>query len=138
MIFSKNGKNKVILNKFWFNERLFFKSNILKLIDLIKDEPEKLYNLIFFVIQFISLMFYLEIFEFNFCNLNKNTRRNIKLRGLLDVSGENGRDTMIIDINKYYYIGTSETESQKENNIELIPQIDANSDVNSTITTVKE
>ena len=132
-----------MLNIYYFNPNFTLISFhlakfTLNLIDLIKDEPEKLYNLIFFVIQFISLMFYLEIFEFNFCNLNKNTRRNIKLRGLLDVSGENGRDTMIIDINKYYYIGTSETENQKENNIELIPQIDANSDVNSTITTVKE
>ena len=52
------------------------------LIDLIKDEPGKLYCLIFFAIQFFSLMIYLEIFELNFCNLNENTRRNINLRGL--------------------------------------------------------
>ena len=30
--------------------------------------------------QIISLLFYLEIFEFNFCNLNRNTKRNIMLR----------------------------------------------------------
>ena len=37
-------------------------------------------NLIFYVLQIFSLMIYLEIIELNFCNLNKNTRRNIKSR----------------------------------------------------------
>ena len=36
--------------------------------------------LIFYVLQIFSLMIYLEIIELNFCNLNKNTRRNIKSR----------------------------------------------------------
>ena len=36
--------------------------------------------IIFFVLQFITLMFYLEIFEFNFCGLNNNTRRKIQER----------------------------------------------------------
>ena len=36
--------------------------------------------IIFFLLQFFSLMIYLEIIELNFCNLNKNTKRNIKLR----------------------------------------------------------
>ena len=49
-------------------------------------------------------MIYLEIFELNFCNLNENTRRNIDLRGLLDLSTENGRDSTVIDINKDYFI----------------------------------
>ena len=102
------------------------------LIDLIKNEPRKLYYLIFFAIQFFSLLIYLEIFELNFCNLNKNTRRNIELRGLLDISGENGRDSTIIDINKDYFIDIPENEIQKENNIELIPQADADSAANST------
>ena len=36
--------------------------------------------LIFYVFQVLSLMIYLEIIELNFCNLNKNTRKNIKSR----------------------------------------------------------
>jgi len=36
--------------------------------------------LIFYVFQVFSLMIYLEIVELNFCNLNKNTRKNIKSR----------------------------------------------------------
>ena len=40
-------------------------------------------NLFFLIPAFflvLSLLFYLEILEFNFCNLNKNTKRNIMLR----------------------------------------------------------
>jgi len=39
-----------------------------------------LYFLIPAVFQILSLLFFLEILEFNFCNLNKNTKRNIMLR----------------------------------------------------------
>ena len=103
------------------------------LIDLIKDKPGKLYCLIFFAIQFFSLMIYLEIIELNFCNLNNNTRRNINLRGLLDVSGENGRDSTVIDINKDYFIEKLENESQKEDNIEMIRQNTTDSKIISSL-----
>ena len=33
--------------------------------------------LVISIFQIISLLFYLEIFEYNFCSLNKNTKRNI-------------------------------------------------------------
>ena len=36
--------------------------------------------LILFILYVITLLFYLEIFEFNFCSLNKNTKRNIEKR----------------------------------------------------------
>ena len=36
--------------------------------------------LIPFIFQILSLLFYLEILEFNFCGLNKNTKKNIRLR----------------------------------------------------------
>ena len=36
--------------------------------------------LVLFVLQVITLLFYFEIFEFNFCSLNKNTKRNIEKR----------------------------------------------------------
>ena len=116
-----------MLNIYYFNPNFILISYHLSkfakiLIDLIKDEPEKLYCIIFFVIQFFSLMIYLEIFELNFCNLNKNTRRNIDLRGLLDLSEENGRDSTVIDINKDYFIDKSEIEDKKEPNIEMIRQ----------------
>ena len=36
------------------------------------------------IIQFFFMMIYLEILELNFCGLNKNTKRNIHLRGEID------------------------------------------------------
>ena len=49
---------------------------------LIKSKGiNKLIILIVSIIQIFCLLFYLEIFECNFCSLNKNTKRNISLRG---------------------------------------------------------
>ena len=45
-----------------------------------KGNDNKYFCIIFFILQYFSLMIYLEILELNFCNLNKNTKRNIKLR----------------------------------------------------------
>ena len=52
---------------------------IFKFIIILVDK-KYLFFLIPAFFQIISLLFYLEIFEFNFCNLNKNTKRNIMLR----------------------------------------------------------
>ena len=43
----------------------------------IKDGINYFQVIIMFIIQFISLFFYLEILECNFCSLNKNTRKQI-------------------------------------------------------------
>ena len=45
-----------------------------------QDNPNKYYTLFPFVIQILALLFYFEILEFNFCNLNKNTIKNIQKR----------------------------------------------------------
>jgi hypothetical protein len=64
----------------------------------------KWYSIILFFLQFVILTFFLEIFEFNFCRLNQNTKRNIEERGsntmvMRDsVSSENSK----IDIEDYY------------------------------------
>ena len=58
------------------------------------------------IIQFFFMMIYLEILELNFCGLNKNTKRNIHLRGEIDqlfvredtISEDNNAD---INENKY-------------------------------------
>ena len=50
-----------------------------RIIDII-IETEQYICIVLFILQLITLMFYLEIFEFNFCGLNKNTRRNIQER----------------------------------------------------------
>ena len=52
---------------------------IFKFIIILVDK-KYLFFLIPAFFQIISLLFYLEILEYNFCNLNRNTRRNIMLR----------------------------------------------------------
>jgi hypothetical protein len=78
-------------------------------------------------------MIYLEIIELNFCKMNENTKRNINLRGLLDMDGESDRKSTIIDINKDYYIDTSINDGQKDNNIEMVPHgsPDSTNDISS-------
>ena len=45
-----------------------------------EDKPNKYYTLIPFTFQILALLFYFEILEFNFCNLNENTIKNIQKR----------------------------------------------------------
>ena len=45
-----------------------------------QDKSNKYYTLIPFVFQILALLFYFEILEFNFCDLNKNTTKNIQKR----------------------------------------------------------
>ena len=81
--------------------------------------------------QFISLLIYLEIIELNFCNLNKNIKRNIELRGIREVSKDTFSDssslTDQIDIDNDYYIQTQdnkEHEGDKESSVEMLPKND--------------
>ena len=115
-----------MLNIYYFNPNfILIGFHLPKFIQiLIDEEPEKYYSLIFFALQFFSLLIYLEIIELNFCNLNKNTKRNIELRGILDLSGENGRDSTVdtgnLDINNDYLIEFRENNNgQTENIIEM-------------------
>ena len=80
-------------------------------------------------------MIHLEIIELNFCGLNKNTKRNVELRGILDISKER-KDSSVefnnIDINKDYYIennfyGSDKTIEMIENSIKN--SLDSNSDI---------
>ena len=101
-----------ILNIYYFNPNYFIinfqlSKFVLTLID--NQNKKKFYCIIFFLLQTFFLLIYLEIIELNFLGLNENTKRNIEVRGLQDLSGENGRDSSIgvsrtIDINEDYSI----------------------------------
>ena len=52
--------------------------------------------LIFVFFQFLGILFYMEILEFNFCSLNKNTERNILERERLQAFEDNIHDEEII------------------------------------------
>jgi hypothetical protein len=101
-----------------------------KLADVLLSNPEnyKYYFIIFFVFQLFFLMIYLEILELNFCNLNKNTKKNIELRSVIESIGNDGGDSCagsgIIDINKDYSLFMQENEDKNNKNIELLSQND--------------
>ncbi len=71
-------------------------------------------SIIPFILQFMSLMFFLEIFEYNFCNLNKNTKKNIDLReGSAMLMRESvGSVSSGIEFNEGYVIKETETEQE--------------------------
>ena len=56
------------------------------------SDNSRFYCLIPFVFQILSLLFYLEIFEYNFCDLNKNTKRNIRLREIEEMNNKGNND----------------------------------------------
>ena len=116
-----------ILNIYYFNPNYILISyQFSKFVDVLINEPQttKLYFIIFFVFQLFFLMIYLEILEFNFCNLNKNTKKNIEFRSLLESQGSIERsvseDLIAIDINKDYSLNINENED----NIEMITKDD--------------
>ena len=70
----------------------------------------------------MALLFYLEILEYNFCNLNRDTRKNIKEREIkekieCDFNEENERNSTgdIAEVDGYLI---------KPNDIEMIKEIE--------------
>ena len=67
-----------------------------------KDKPNKYYTLIPFVFQILALLFYFEILEFNFCNLNKNTIKNIQEREIKESEEGESHPDLIFFGDDYY------------------------------------
>ena len=82
--------------------------------------------LIVSIFQIIFLLFYLEIFEFNFCSLNENTKRNISEREQRQKKDENNNynDSDNEIILKGYDI-TEGFTNRKESTIELSETIES-------------
>ena len=76
-------------------------------------ETKKYACLALFVLQFITLMFYLEIIELNFCGLSKNTRRNIQSRGQEEMISKSDRQSTAsqIDFTPDYTISSKSTDN---------------------------
>jgi len=113
-----------LLTSFYFEPSFVLISyEFSKFFQVLKDNPEKAYVIVFFILQFFCLMIVLEIIELNFCGLNKNTKRNISQRGMSELLEENGADDSSvvlnqIDIDNQYYINNP-AENQKNEDIEL-------------------
>ena len=86
------------------------------------------YFLILFIFQIFCLLIYLEIIELNFFGLNRNTRRNIRERGLSEQFIGNNKDADnetddqgIIDFSQdyYYYEENANEEESEKSSVEL-------------------
>ena len=120
-----------ILNIYYFNPNYVLISfQFSKIADVLINENgnNKYYCIIFYVIQLFFLMIYLEIIELNFCDLNKNTKKNIEFRSVLEASGQSGRDSSVglgvVDINKDYSVNLPENIKNNDKNIELLSEKD--------------
>ena len=90
---------------------------VMSTINIIYDynkHKNKLFFLIpaFFLI--INILFYLEILEFNFCNLNKNTKRNIMLREEEEMLLRNNTNVSEIEIDKDLIVKNTEEKKDFE------------------------
>ena len=123
-----------MLNIYYFNPNfILIGFHLTKFVQLLIDEdPKKFYFIIFYILQLFSLLIYLEIIELNFCGLNKNTKRNIELRGKDEISLMNRNDSLTegenIEINEDYYIKSLDNSNEvKDPLVEMLPQTDTES-----------
>ena len=128
-IFSVLSTILYILNIYYFSPNFILISfQFTKFVDVLINEKDfkKYFTIISFIIQLFFLMIYLEILELNFCNLNKNTKKNIDFRSIIESTGDNGRDSSVglgvVDINSDYSVDLLENGDKNNNNIELLQQ----------------
>ena len=111
---------RVLILDYLSPNHILISYEIIKMLSVLTNPElgtEKWYSLIPFIFQFMSLFFYLEIFEYNFCGLNKNTKRNIQKREKVDMFQ---RDSVLdepnnnLDIGHGYLINKNDTNTERE------------------------
>ena len=72
-------------------------------------------SIIPYVFQIIALLFYVEIFEYNFCDLNKNTKKNILLREKEEINNNHTDEgDIIVELKDGYIITNKEYDNEKD------------------------
>ena len=90
-----SGVGSFLINK-TMNDFTFYHIIIpMKIGDFIKNMIDSfdIILLIFFIVEFLFYLIFLEIIELNFCDLNKNIKKNIQIRAKSDSTNEEGRDS---------------------------------------------
>ena len=109
-----------ILTIYYFTQFHTYTTYIcIKLFDLLitKKTDYKYFSIIILAFQFLGLLIFLEIIELNFCNLDKNTKRNIESRvnieakrwfGDHDIDNESSgtSETNKVELSSEYYLST--------------------------------
>ena len=103
--------------------------SIIECISYFNFAKNYLYFLIPAFFQILSLLFYLEILEFNFCNLNYNTKRNIMLREEDEMLLRNDTNTSGIEIDNDVIIKNPTEKKELELNM-IVNDLDEKEDNN--------
>ena len=111
--------SRILLLDYFSPNHMMISYELIKIYHVLMKSPSenKYYSLIFFVLQFLILMFYLEIFEFNFCKLNENTKRNVQQRAgsedLIDDKSSKSQRSTIIELGTGYILKDSKTNKEE-------------------------
>jgi len=102
----------IIMNKFTFYHALIPFHALFFFINLLEKQTttaEVIISVVCLIIEIIFILIFLEIIELNFCNLNKNLKRNIEERAIneaiYDVNDDEDQ-IVFVDKEKNYYIKT--------------------------------
>ena len=112
--------SRILILDYFTPNHIMISYELIKIYYVLKNSPceNRWYSIILFILQFLILMFYLEIFEFNFCKLNKNCKRNIMLRAgteeLIDDKTDKSNRSTMIELGIGYVI--NENKSRKSEN----------------------
>ena len=111
--------SRILLLDYFSPNHMMISYELIKIYHVLMKSPSenKYYSLIFFVLQFLILMFYLEILEFNFCKLNENTKRNVQQRAgsedLIDDKSTKSQRSTIIELGTGYILKDSKTNKEE-------------------------
>ena len=104
MLYCLKPNHKIVTDELDDYQRMFFNM----------DESSKYYSLIPFVFQILALLFYFEILELNFLDLNKNTIKNIQEREGKDNEKKNTVQS-VIELTDEYYLKDDDLPTDHEN-----------------------
>ena len=85
----------------------------------LQDKPNKYYTIFGFVLQMMALLFYFEILELNFWNLNDNTVKNIQIREGSDNANRISELIELGDKGEYYL---DDKEGKENTDEELVDE----------------
>ena len=94
------------------------------------DDKKRWIIFAIFLIQIFILLFYLEILEFNFCSLNKNTGKNIKdrERSQTQISNDDNDNFSVHELSEGYYI-SKDLDEKRDSRISRVSRVSRESEM---------
>ena len=112
---------RVLILNYLSPNHILISYEITKIISVLTNPylENKWYSLIPIVFHLLNLFFYLEILEYNFCGLNKNTKKNIQKRerdDMIQRDSVSDNQNIELDIDHDYLINKDDGQIEKEMN----------------------